>query len=63
MKMTFPKWHCDAAENIRKMCKKFDDQAIDLLTQMVHLEPGRRISARAALQHPYFNGFVPDDAE
>jgi len=60
MKMTFPKWQCDAAENIRKVCKNFDDQAIDLLQQMIHLEPGKRISARAALQHPYFDGFSPD---
>ena len=35
MKMTFPKWHCDADENIRKLCKNFDDQAINLLQQMV----------------------------
>lgn len=49
MKLTFPKWHCDASENIRKLCKNFDEQAIDLLQQMIHLEPGRRISARAAL--------------
>ena len=60
MKMTFPKWQCDAQENIRKMCKNFDDQAIDLLQQMVHLEPSRRISARAALNHPYFADFSPN---
>ena len=49
MKMTFPKWHCNADENIRKLCKNFDEQAINLLQQMVQLEPGRRISAKAAL--------------
>ena len=58
--MTFPKWRCDAAQNIRNMCKNFDDQAIDLLIQMTHLEPGRRISAKSALNHPYFNGFSPE---
>ena len=57
--MTFPQWRCDAAENIRKMCKNFDEHAIDLLQQMVHLEPGRRISARSALNHPYFADFSP----
>ena len=60
MKMTFPKWKCDAAANIRRLCKNFDDKAIDLLQQMIHLEPGRRISAKAALNHPYFDGFSPD---
>eukprot|EP00353_Schmidingerella_taraikaensis_P016186 CAMPEP_0185617444 /NCGR_PEP_ID=MMETSP0436-20130131/43535_1 /TAXON_ID=626734 ORGANISM="Favella taraikaensis, Strain Fe Narragansett Bay" /NCGR_SAMPLE_ID=MMETSP0436 /ASSEMBLY_ACC=CAM_ASM_000390 /LENGTH=61 /DNA_ID=CAMNT_0028255123 /DNA_START=901 /DNA_END=1086 /DNA_ORIENTATION=- len=58
--MTFPKWRCDADENIRRLCTNFDDQAINLLQQMVHLEPGRRISAKAALNHPYFDGFAPD---
>ena len=32
MKMTFPKWKVNTAENIKKMCKNFDDTAIDLLT-------------------------------
>lgn len=54
MKITFPKWKVDVAKNISKMCKNFDDNAKDLLTQMVHLEPSRRISAKAALKHPYF---------
>ena len=30
---------------------------------MIHLEPGKRISARSALQHPYFDGFEPDFME
>jgi serine/threonine protein kinase len=63
MRMTFPKWNCDASENIRVMCKNFNDQAIDLLQQMVHLEPGRRISARAALNHPFFDGFTPESSQ
>lgn len=40
------------------MATNFDDTALDLLTQMVHLEPGKRISAKAALRHPYFDGLV-----
>ena len=63
MKMTFPKWNCAASDNIRKLCRNFDEQAIDLLQQMIHLEPGRRISAKAALQHPYFDGFNPNETE
>ena len=30
---------------------------------MIQLEPGKRISARAALAHPYFEGFSPDEAQ
>jgi cyclin-dependent kinase len=32
-----------------------DETAIDLLTKMVQLEPSKRISAKEALNHPYFN--------
>lgn len=32
-----------------------DEQAIDLLARMVILEPSKRISAKEALLHPYFN--------
>ena len=55
MKMTFPKWAVNGNENIRRLCKNFNETEIELLTQMVHLEPSRRISAKAALRHPYFN--------
>ena len=55
--MTFPKWTVNGNEKIRDVCKNFDETAIDLLTQLVHIEPGRRISAKAALKHPYFDGF------
>lgn len=54
MKLSFPKWKADATENIRKLAKNFDETALDLLMQMIHLEPGRRISAKSALRHPYF---------
>lgn len=57
MKMTFPKWAVNGNEKIRDVCKNFDETAIDLLTQLVQIEPGRRISAKAALKHPYFDGF------
>jgi len=57
MQMSFPKFKADSTANIRKMCNmnNFDETALDLLLKMVQLEPGRRISAKAALQHPYFN--------
>ena len=31
-----------------------DDDGLDLLLKMLEYEPSRRISARHALQHPYF---------
>jgi serine/threonine protein kinase len=59
MKMTFPQWKVHGNELLRKACSNFDEAGIDLLTQLLHLEPGRRISAKAALLHPYFDGFNP----
>ena len=59
MKMAFPQWKVNGNENIRKVCTNFDEKAIDLLTQLVQLEPSRRISAKSALRHPYFDGFTP----
>ena len=59
MKLTFPQWKVQGNENIRTACKNFDETAIDLLTQLVHIEPGKRISAKAALKHPYFDGYRP----
>ena len=56
MKMTFPKWTANGNENLRKASSNFDETALDLLTQLCHLEPGKRISAKAALRHPYFDG-------
>ena len=35
---------------------RLDPNGIDLLRQMLRYEPARRISAKAALTHPYFEG-------
>jgi serine/threonine protein kinase len=35
-----------------------DDQGLDLLYKMLEYEPCRRITAKSALQHPYFADVV-----
>lgn len=51
----FPKYQ---AKNMADVVPGLDPQGVDLLAQMLHLDPARRISARAALQHPYFADIV-----
>ncbi len=51
-KPTFPKWKgVPMSEHTQFM----DEVAIDLLQGMVSLDPNKRISARMALLHPYFD--------
>jgi len=56
MKLSFPKWKVNGNENLVNLCTKFngDPEAIDLLTQMMHLEPSKRITVKGAIQHPFF---------
>ena len=61
-KFSFPQWKVDSAQNLIKMSSNMDETAVDLLTKMVHLEPSKRISAKEALLHPYFNDFRPNFA-
>ena len=59
MKASFPKWRVNGNENLVKLCANFEGnpQAIDLLTQMMHLEPSKRITVKGALAHPFFSEF------
>jgi len=50
-KPEFPKWR---GQPMSQHVKHMDEYAIDLLAQMVALEPNQRISCRMALEHPYF---------
>ena len=56
MKLTFPKWKVNGNENLLKLCPELHGQpeALDLLTQMLQLEPSKRITIKAALSHPFF---------
>ena len=57
MKMSFPKWKVNGNENLMKLCKNFTQcpEAADLVTQMLQLEPSRRISVKGAIAHPFFD--------
>lgn len=42
-------------KGIISYCSNFDDNAIDLLSRMLICDPCKRISAKKALNHPYFD--------
>lgn len=50
-KPTFPKW---PGSSLKRTVPTLDDQGFDLLQQMLHYEPIARITAKAALEHPWF---------
>lgn len=52
-KSTFPKFK---GMNPKSYFKNFDDVGLDLLMQLIALDPAKRISAKQALKHPYFEG-------
>jgi len=50
-KPTFPVWK---AKTLADSVPSLDTVGVDLLQKLMHYEPGRRITAKAALLHPYF---------
>merc|ERR1719378_1994318 len=55
-KTTFPKWTHKGWSNIRNTQAQLGNSGIDILEQLMRYNPRTRISARSALQHPYFQG-------
>lgn len=51
-KATFPKWQ---KRSIRSAVPTLDEQGVDLLSKMLQYQPSKRISAKAALNHPWFD--------
>eukprot|EP01132_Coremiostelium_polycephalum_P004859 gene4859-6056_t len=49
---TFPNW---PGQCLSKTFPNCEPLALDLISKMLQYEPSRRISAKAALNHPYFN--------
>ncbi|XP_041371838.1 cyclin-dependent kinase 2-like [Gigantopelta aegis] len=52
-KSTFPRW---PQRNVGCVVPILCEEGIDLITKMLAYEPSKRISAKAALTHPYFAG-------
>jgi len=48
----FPQW---AAQPLSKVVPHIDALGLDLLSKMLRYEPSKRISAKDAMDHPYFN--------
>ena len=51
----FPKWSAKPWEDL---CPNLDEQGVDLLMKMLQYVPERRISAKEALQHPWFSDWL-----
>lgn len=51
----FPTW---PKQKLSKACGPLDPKAIDLLGAMITYDPAKRISARKALTHPFFEGYA-----
>eukprot|EP01121_Diplochlamys_sp_Union-15-3_P016095 TRINITY_DN5416_c0_g2_i1.p1 TRINITY_DN5416_c0_g2~~TRINITY_DN5416_c0_g2_i1.p1 ORF type:complete len:317 (-),score=64.34 TRINITY_DN5416_c0_g2_i1:56-961(-) len=51
-RVNFPKWK---KQPLNEVIPKMDPQGLNLLKSMLTYQPSKRISAKAALQHPYFN--------
>ena len=56
-KTVFPKW---LACPICKFVPRMNELAMDLLKQMLIYDPIRRISAKRAVDHPYFSGVLTE---
>ena len=53
-KPTFPKW--PATKNLQEQMPEMDVFGVDLFKQTLVYEPSGRITAKAAMDHPYFDG-------
>lgn len=54
-KSTFPNW---PPRDLSEVVSELEGAGIDLLKGMLTYEPGRRISARMALRHPFFHNVI-----
>lgn len=59
-KPVFPKW---PQRSVAKLCPTLDADGLDLLQRLFAYDASRRISAREAKQHPYFEPLLNPDAQ
>lgn len=57
-KSSFPKWRRDYSA---ALCHNLDDAGLDLLEAMLVYDPAGRLSAKAAVNHPYFEDFSEEE--
>lgn len=61
-KPTFPSW---PISSLRNACPRLEQQGLDLLEAMLEYQPAKRISAKRAVDHPYFDDLdksqLPDE--
>ena len=50
---SFPVW---PALSLAKFAPSLDPEGLDLMEQLMMMDPRRRLSAIEAMKHPYFNG-------
>ncbi|XP_047322491.1 cyclin-dependent kinase B2-1 [Impatiens glandulifera] len=53
----YPQWN---PKKVSSMVPNLDENGLDLLTKMLAYEPAKRISAKKAMEHPYFDGLEKD---
>jgi len=61
-KPSFPQWPAKGWDNIRNTRAQIGPDGIDMLSGLLTYDPARRMSARQALQHPYFAGLERPEA-
>ncbi|KAG7169487.1 cyclin-dependent kinase 2-like 2 [Homarus americanus] len=54
-KSTFPRWEVDANRSIAQLVPRLDEHGRLLLLSMLTYYPRQRVTAKHALQHPYFD--------
>ncbi|KAG1758336.1 kinase-like domain-containing protein [Suillus occidentalis] len=55
-KDTFPRW---SKQELKSVVPNLDDQGLDLLAHTLTFDTAKRISAKRALNHPYFAHYTP----